>query len=316
MVDTLEILHSYTDGNRPPTPGVEGNPYVNFAENQYGVIDNTGNHDLLAVRIFNILSSYQIGDYATYNGQLYRAIVAIQPGAFDPGEWDQITTLSQLNAVNGVIPSVMSPANPNNGCAWWSINDAQLYIYNGAQWVIAVNVPIPNISSLLQTALNAGGQTINTPAITGGTQAQPTINQPVIMGVTDGSSAQPGEVGEVISASASNVNVAGQSVYTTITTLQLTPGDWDVYGNVAIAFVAASGVTLVAAQLLPSTSIAAATVWLPMASLSGTWSFVLSVSGLRMNIAQPGSVALQFATGWAGATSIYGSGTVWARRAR
>jgi len=135
-IDTIEILHSYIDGNRPPTPGVEGNPYVNFAENQYGVIDNVGNHDLLAVRIFSILSSYQVGNMVTYNGQQYRAIVAIQPGAFDPGEWDQIPTFSQLPGTNfsPTLSYLAGAIVSYNGQLYQALANVPAGTFNPAQW--------------------------------------------------------------------------------------------------------------------------------------------------------------------------------------
>lgn len=68
------------------------------------------------------------------------------------------------------------------------------------------------------------------------TSAQPTINQPNIVGVTDGSNAAAGSVGEIIS---SNI-VFGSAVALTstlsknITSIALTAGDWDVFGDVHV----------------------------------------------------------------------------------
>lgn len=66
------------------------------------------------------------------------------------------------------------------------------------------------------------------------TSSQPTINQPNIVGVTNNSNAAAGSVGETIST----VIAFGASVAMTtatardITSIALTAGDWDVWGNV------------------------------------------------------------------------------------
>ena len=58
----------------------------------------------------------------------------------------------------------------------------------------------------------------------------PTINTPSITGVTNGSSAAAGYVGELISASASNVS-SPNNVATNIASITLTAGDWDLWGS-------------------------------------------------------------------------------------
>lgn len=67
------------------------------------------------------------------------------------------------------------------------------------------------------------------------TSAQPTINQPNIVGTTTNDSAAAGSVGEFIS---SVINYAGALACVTgtprnVSSIMLSPGDWDVWGNVA-----------------------------------------------------------------------------------
>jgi len=50
-------------------------------------------------------------------------------------------------------------------------------------------------------------------------------------GVTDGSNAQPGDVGEYMTATGSAVGLVN-AVVTNLASLALTPGDWDVSGSV------------------------------------------------------------------------------------
>ena len=64
----------------------------------------------------------------------------------------------------------------------------------------------------------------------------PTIDAPYITGWDDGSSAVAGDVGEIISSiySGSGITITSP-VPTNITSIDLTPGDWDVWGNVYLA---------------------------------------------------------------------------------
>ncbi len=86
------------------------------------------------------------------------------------------------------------------------------------------------------TALTVTGNTAVTLPTTGTliTSSQPTINQPNIVGVTNNSNAAAGSVGETIST----VIAVGAAVSMTtatardITSIALTAGDWDVWGNV------------------------------------------------------------------------------------
>lgn len=63
----------------------------------------------------------------------------------------------------------------------------------------------------------------------------PDLTTPTIIGVTDGSSAAAGDVGEIISSyipNASAVSVATTDTATNLTSISLTAGDWDIWGNV------------------------------------------------------------------------------------
>jgi hypothetical protein len=56
------------------------------------------------------------------------------------------------------------------------------------------------------------------------------VNSPAFVGITDASNAAAGRVGEVLSATATGVAV-GHNVETTIVSLPLTAGDWEVWGS-------------------------------------------------------------------------------------
>ncbi len=90
----------------------------------------------------------------------------------------------------------------------------------------------------------------------------PTINQPNIVGVTNASNAAAGSVGEIISsviANASSVTMTSNSS-TNLTTISLTAGDWDVWGNINFKTVGSSPTQLsvwisTTSATLPDTSL-------------------------------------------------------------
>lgn len=64
----------------------------------------------------------------------------------------------------------------------------------------------------------------------------PDITTPTIIGVTDASTAAAGDVGQVISSVilASSAVSLTTSTHTDVTSISLSAGDWDVWGNVSV----------------------------------------------------------------------------------
>jgi hypothetical protein len=92
MVARIQILRSGTAGNRP-TGKQYGEPYVNVADNQLGVMDSSNvARDLIGVPMFSPSTSYAIGNAVNYQGKIYVATVAISPAAFNPAQWSQVAT--------------------------------------------------------------------------------------------------------------------------------------------------------------------------------------------------------------------------------
>lgn len=99
------------------------------------------------------------------------------------------------------------------------------------------------------------------------TSSQPTINQPNIVGVTTNSNASAGSVGEFVSS----VVASGAAISLTtntpanITSISLTAGDWNVWGNVSftrsgtatayVAWVSSSSATVPDASLLSEANV-------------------------------------------------------------
>lgn len=133
-----------------------------------------------------------------------------------------------------------------------------------------------NITSLtgLSTPLSTaqGGTNTNTSTGSGANAlaTAPTLNQPNVVGVTTNSNAAAGSVGEFISSTvASGSAVALTSgANINVTSISLTPGDWDVQGNVG--FVPAGTTTTSAIGGAISTTSAA----VPTPPSSGGYSFL------------------------------------------
>lgn len=97
---------------------------------------------------------------------------------------------------------------------------------------------------------SAGGAPLASPAFTG-TPSLPAGS--VIAGVTNASAAPAGQVGEVVTATASAVAAAATTVAKTAVTLNLTAGDWDIWG-VATTTLGTGGATTLVASLSLTTN--------------------------------------------------------------
>ena len=88
--------------------------YVNFSDLQLGVVNAAQTaQDLIGGRYFSTNANYSIGDFVYYNGQLYRAKVAITAGAFTAANWDQVQ-LASMVSTNFLPLTGGSLAGPGN----------------------------------------------------------------------------------------------------------------------------------------------------------------------------------------------------------
>jgi hypothetical protein len=132
-----------------------------------------------------------------------------------------------------VTVSDTPPANPLEGDLWWSSIVGQLYLWytdsDSGQWVVA------NISPAGPPGADgAPGEdgVDGVPGADGATGPQgPAGPNTLPMGVTDGSNAAPGQIGEVISSMGARAALTTATI-ATITSITLTPGDWDTMGNI------------------------------------------------------------------------------------
>ena len=149
-------------------------------------------------------------------------------------------------------------------------------------------------------------------------QNGPTINQPVVKGVTDGSNAAPGAVREYLTDSASNGNPPNAAAFNLVS-LPLPAGDWNVWG--AVAFIAPGGAAVFTALHASINTASAAqpsdpwpawqTLSVPNAPIGNTR---LGTGVLRHNSSEPTTVYLNALLATSTTTTPTVSGVICARR--
>lgn len=200
--------------------------------------------------------------------------IATGPGIqwqWDGAKW--VVMGGSTRAYNNVTISSIPPTSPAAGDMWWNTNDGNLYIFfndgTSSQWVVAnaSNPSMPEAPTDGRTYLRQGS-----------TQSW-TVNR---VGITDGSNAPPGMVGEYINVANTPpyVTFSGSSSYQNILSFTLQPGDWDLQGT--------------------WTYLSDGTVWNMISSISTT-SLTLGSQDAEFAFGGPGSTS----TGhWSGNTSI------------
>lgn len=204
----------------------------------------------------------------------------------------------------GTVISDTAPASPQVGALWWDSVGGQLYLWyndgNSSQWVIANNaLPGP------QGPIGATGA------------AGPNM---LPMGVTDGSNAAAGQIGEYLSAQGGPSSLTSNTALN-VASISLPAGDWDVQGEVWFS-IGTGGATSVDATCFTGSAsfpagvqAAASRVSIVAAITANASPVVLSLRTCRVNITT--SVTMYLV-----AKAIFPSGSntctglIWARRAR
>lgn len=144
-----------------------------------------------------------------------------------------------------------------------------------------------------------------------GDHAHPTdTSRAPIMGVTDGSNAAAGQVGEYLSVTvlAANAVAANTGAIVNVASISLTPGDWDVQGQIWIAttgtdLFAATNVTGIAAWVSP---VSATIPTIPAGSLQSFFGINIALAAANLPVLTSGRVRFDVSA----PTTIYLGGIV------
>jgi hypothetical protein len=247
--------------------------------------------------------------------------------AADPTAALGIATKQYVDAHGGggvsVTVGATPPASPAVGALWWDTNGGQLYVWyndgNSSQWVAASNSGAGPYLPLTGGALTGPLILSADPtAALGAVTKQYSDTKLPKLGVTDGSDASAGQIGEVISA----VNTAGvaapNGTPVNIASIPLTPGDWDVFadGYLQFSVSAAGNGGHVSISNLAATLPLVAALNQSRATYTGT---ILSACAAprpcRVSLAAAATYYLVVQSSFASGTCTV-TGAIWARRAR
>jgi hypothetical protein len=276
-----------------------GEIWMTFPDIQFGYIDASRNaQKLIAVRFFSALANYAAGDFVVQSGKLWFAKGAIAAGAFNATQWSQIAALTDIPAAlaaylpltGGVLTGALAlAADPVSAAQAATKNyvDGKFAVAGqgiflplaGGALTGALTLsgpPTANLHAATKAYVDAGGAVPFLP-LAGGTMTGPIVLaadpaaplQPAtkqyadkmqpLAGVADGSAASAGQVGQVLTATASGVAAGATTVAKTSVTLNLTAGDWDIWGVSSVTLGTGGATTLVSSLSLTNNTLDA--VW-------------------------------------------------------
>ena len=103
MANRVQTIRYYTTLERPPVTEFAGELYINYADIQIGALDTSKSPiDFVAIRYYSQLALYVAGDFAVYNGDLYRCLQNDTQGAFDSTRWSKFIDLQEINVLIAV----------------------------------------------------------------------------------------------------------------------------------------------------------------------------------------------------------------------
>lgn len=243
--------------------------------------------------------------------------IASGPGIqwqWDGAKW--VVMGGSTRAYNNITITSIPPTSPAAGDLWWNTNDGNLYIFfndgTSSQWVVAnsSNPSMPEAPTDGRNYLRQGSSQSWLPG------------QP-LAGVIDGSNAVAGAIGEYIQAINPNItsNISASGGWFIVTSISLTPGDWDVEG---MAYVIVGGpisnyAVMVSNNTTPGGGWPPATAPFSGAQYSSTGTNVLSNSSLftgvtRWSLTATTTMNLHFLCTAVSASSAYAA--IRARRVR
>jgi len=180
-VNVIKILRSIVAGTRP-TGHLYGEPYANFADNQFGVFDSSNtSRDLIGVPFFSASTSYSANNPVNNAGTLYVANTSVSPGAFNSSQWNSITG---GGVPSGTVMLFWQAAAPIGWTKLRTQNDKALRVVSGTGGVSGGT----NSFSTVMAQTVVGNTSITTSTMAGHTHSSPG-GFDFILNVGDGSGA-------------------------------------------------------------------------------------------------------------------------------
>lgn len=151
------------------------------------------------------------------------------------------TMTGALVVPSGITANLIGNATGNAGTAT-TLQNARTIAISGA--VTGTATSFNGSANITIPATISSGATITSPAFAG--TATGSLISKVIQGVTDGSTASVGYIGEQLVGTSALATI-GSNVIAQGATITLTPGSWDVFGNATFNF---TGVTAAAGDII------------------------------------------------------------------
>ena len=329
MANRVQTLRSSTTRNVPATGTRQpGELWTNFPDLQIGVIDASQTAQrLLPIRFFSTTANYVAGEIVVQTGAIYVANGSITAGAFSPGQWTKIASLTDVPA-GYVLP--IASTTVLGGVK----GDGATVSINGSGVISASSAVASSTPPLMDGAATVGAGTTyaradhihpsdtSRLALTGGTLtgALTPSSTAGIVGTVTNDNASAGAIGEVVFFTSPSAVSMTTATVQNLLGISLTAGDWDVQGEVW-SNVGAGGATQIQA------AINSVSVTLPAAPSIATsrtaWTTAITASSVAVLPLRPCRVSLSATTTIfliayvvfpSGATTCIGN--IWARRAR
>jgi hypothetical protein len=252
---------------------------------------------------------------------------------------DSLIYVPKPVAGSSVTVSDTAPASPKAGDLWWDSVGGQLYVWfndaNSSQWVVANNSgsaarvtigdvapPSPNVGDMWFDSVGAqtyiwfsdanSSQWVIANNFSGGAYLPK-------QGVTDGSDAPTGQIGEVISSVVTTGVTLATNVIANVSSISLTPGDWDVQGEVWINFGTGGGTSTHAyintASAIPNPVALGTARFSLLANFAASGFAVLPLSPSRASLSATTTYYLITLAAFPSGTTT-ATGKIWARRVR
>jgi hypothetical protein len=138
MANIIKILRSLTTGVRPAGHAY-GEPYVNLADNQFGVVGSGGaGQDLIGVPYFSTTATYSAGQCVNHGNQLWVATGAVAAGAWNAAQWSPVATQTSFSGRNMVMNGDMRLDQRTNGTG---IPNMASGVYVADRWYYGASQP-------------------------------------------------------------------------------------------------------------------------------------------------------------------------------